>query len=130
MNDDRGDDTLARRTVSEKIEFMKKVEAAALKQDSRILPGIGLRLSGNGVLNDAGQYTGAEGDAALDAGLITLSVIASNGKEQTNGFSWRAIKDLDEDKAAEFVEEAVREAVNKLDAVRIPSGRYRTIFTL
>ena len=37
MNDDRSDDTLARRTVSDKIEFMKKVEAAALKKDSRIL---------------------------------------------------------------------------------------------
>ena len=30
MNDDRGDDTLARRTVSEKIEFMKKVETFEL----------------------------------------------------------------------------------------------------
>lgn len=70
---------------------------------------------------------GLEATRRSTLGLITLSVIASNGKEQTNGFSWRAIKDLDEDQAAEFVEEAVREAVNKLDAVSIPSGSYRTI---
>lgn len=127
MNDDRSDDTLARRAVSDKIEFMKKVETAALKQDSRIL-----RVSACGYQETASVTTlantqGLEATRRSTLGLITLSVIASNGKEQTNGFSWRAIKDLDEDQAAEFVEEAVREAVNKLDAVSIPSGNYRTI---
>ena len=105
----------------------KKVETAALKKDSRIL-----RVSACGYQETASVTTlantqGLEATRRSTLGLITLSVIASNGKEQTNGFSWRAIKDLDEDQAAEFVEEAVREAVNKLDAVSIPSGSYRTI---
>ena len=103
------------------------MEAAALKKDSRIL-----RVSACGYQETTSVTTlantqGLEATRRSTLGLITLSVIASNGKEQTNGFSWRAIKDLDEDQAAEFVEEAVREAMNKLDAVSIPSGSYRTI---
>lgn len=89
MNDDRSDDTLARRTVSDKIEFMKKVEAAALKKDSRIL-----RVSACGYQETTSVTTlantqGLEATRRSTLGLITLSVIASNGKEQTNGFSWQ-----------------------------------------
>ena len=127
MTDDRSDKTLAKHTASEKIEFMKKIEAAALKKDSRIQ-----RVSACGYQEVASLTTlantqGLQGTRSSTLGLITLSVIASDGKEQTNGFSWRSIKDLTSQDADELVEEAVQEAVSKLSAVRIPSGRYPAI---
>ena len=127
MVDDRSDDHLSSLAIEDKIAYMKKLEKTVLALDPRVK-----RVSrcayqevvSENILNNT---LGLDGDRKSSLGLITLSVIASNGQEQVNSFGWRIIKDLDEKSLKDLAQEVAEEATGKLGAVRIPSAKMPVI---
>ncbi|SHI44080.1 TldD/PmbA family protein [Lutispora thermophila] len=110
-----------------KIAFLKSIEELAYSMDERVY-----------LVEDCDyeEYErsiyikntkGLELKDSYGAGIINLSVVAKNGEDTQTGYIHRVIDDLSQEYKNDLINEAVRDAINMLDACSIPSGDYKII---
>ncbi len=113
-------------TESEKVELLRRVDAEARKQDSRVKQ-VMVSLVG---AHDVMMVAATDGTLSADVRpLVRLNVhvIVEQGERREQGSSGGGARDsfqflLDEERALGFAREAVRQALVNLEAVDAPAG--------
>ncbi len=113
-------------TESEKVELLRRVDAEARKQDSRVQQVIVSLVGAHDVMMVAAT------DGTLSADVrplvrLNVQVIVEQGERREQGSSGGGARDsfqflLDEERALGFAREAVRQALVNLEAVDAPAG--------
>lgn len=124
---DEVEDTSWDGDVSQKIEFLKKLEKEALELDDRVIK---VEMTSYMELTSSREIANTKGVRLKDSsrlGLTYISIILKDGDGVKTHFDYRTFKSFEELNYKEFAKELVENGLKKLSANSMESGEYPVI---
>lgn len=121
-------ETLGNVPVSEKIDFLKKLEKEALSLDNRVFAADACVYQEFEKERYIRNTKGIDLHDKVNGAISYISVVVKDGEDTKTGFSLRIIKNFSELDHKQMAKEAVENAISMLGAKSIKSDKYPVVF--
>ncbi|MBC8591334.1 TldD/PmbA family protein [Wansuia hejianensis] len=121
-------ETLGNVPVSEKIDFLKKLEKEALSLDNRVFAADACVYQEFEQERYIRNTKGIDLHDKVNGAISYISVVVKDGEDTKTGFSLRIIKNFSELDHKQMAKEAVENAISMLGAKSIKSDKYPVVF--